>query len=76
MLVVRRTVYEELYSFKKQEGGMNIGDKVTRKWKPEYGEGRVIHVLGDTIVVKWLGMDRPLLNIEKLKYLKVVDENR
>ena len=55
---------------------MKAGDKVTRKWKPQYGSGEVLHVLGDKIVVKWLGLDRPKVIIESPKYLKVIDESR
>ena len=55
---------------------MKTGDKVTRKWKPELGEGVVLHALGDKIVVKWYGLSRPLVNFEQLKYLKIINESR
>jgi hypothetical protein len=59
-----------------QGGTMKTGDKVTRKWKPQYGSGEVLHILGDKIVVKWYGFDRPKVIVESPKYLKVIDEGR
>lgn len=55
---------------------MKAGDRVTRKWKPQYGTGEVLHVLGDKIIVKWFGLDRPKVIIESPKHLKVIDESR
>ncbi len=55
---------------------MKAGDRVTRKRKPQYGTGEVLHVLGDKIVVKWHGLDRPKVIVELPKHLKVVDESR
>ncbi len=55
---------------------MKAGDRVTRKWKPQYGTGEVLHVLGDKIFVKWSGPDRPKVIIESPRYLKVIDESR
>ena len=55
---------------------MKTGDTVTRKWKPEYGKGQIIHILGESIVVKWTHTGMPTLNIEDKKYLKVVNESR
>jgi len=55
---------------------MKIGDRVIRKWKPQYGEGTILHILGETIVVKWMGFERPTINIESPKYLKIINENR
>tara|TARA_Y100000114_G_scaffold152611_1_gene171163 strand:- start:621 stop:809 length:189 start_codon:yes stop_codon:yes gene_type:complete len=49
---------------------MKPGDLVTRKWKPNYGTGTIIHVLGDTIVVKWILNERPKVIVEERKYLK------
>jgi len=51
---------------------MNIGDKVTRRWKPSLGVGTILHILGDKIVVKWDGGARPTINFEKLKHLKAI----
>ena len=52
---------------------MKPGDKVKRMWKPKYGHGEVIHVLGDTIVVKWNIDNKPKILFEEIKYLKMVD---
>ena len=51
---------------------MNIGDKVTRKWKPALGEGTILHIFGDKIVVRWGGPDHPTIHFEKLKHLKII----
>lgn len=55
---------------------MKVGDMVKRKWKPQYGNGEILHILGDKIVVKWFGLSRPKIIIESPKYLKVLDESR
>lgn len=68
------SVWSQLLGHK--EKPMKAGDRVTRKWKPQYGSGEVLHVLGDKIVVKWLGLDRPKIIIESPKYLKVIHESR
>ena len=60
----------------RKEKTMKAGDRVTRKWKPKYGTGEVLHVLGDKIVVKWFGLDRPKVIIESPKHLKVIDGSR
>jgi len=52
---------------------MRPGDLVLRKWKPKYGIGTIIHVLGETIVVKWILNDRPKIIFENQKHLKKVD---
>lgn len=49
---------------------MKVGDKVTRKWKPALGQGEIIHVLGDIIVVKWCGSEIPTIDFEKAEHLK------
>tara|TARA_B100000287_G_scaffold412392_1_gene442801 strand:- start:135 stop:290 length:156 start_codon:yes stop_codon:yes gene_type:complete len=51
---------------------MKPGDKVLRKWKPKYGEGKVVHVLGETIVVLWTGTGVPKIEFEEKKYLKLI----
>jgi ribosomal protein L21E len=51
---------------------MKSGDLVLRKWKPKYGTGIVLHVLGETIVVKWILDERPKIIFEKEKHLKKV----
>jgi hypothetical protein len=53
---------------------MKIGDNVTRKWKPALGKGKVIHLLGETVVVKWFCDGVPRLEFEERKYLKVINE--
>jgi len=55
---------------------MKIGDSVIRKWKPALGEGKIVHLLGETIVVKWFCDDMPRLEFEEKKYLKVINESR
>lgn len=47
-----------------------IGDKVTRKWKPHLGEGKVTHILGSQFVVTWYGPKTPTIGFEDGKYLK------
>ena len=54
---------------------MKVGDTVRRRWKPKYGEGIIIHKLGETFVVKWYGKDRPFVEFEEEKHLKPVNEN-
>ena len=53
---------------------MKPGDLVTRKWKPQYGTGTVVHVLGNTVVVKWVLNERPKMIFEELKHLKKIDK--
>jgi hypothetical protein len=53
---------------------MKTGDKVIRKWKPAYGEGQIMHILGESVVVKWTHTGMPTVNIEDKKYLKVINE--
>ena len=53
---------------------MKPGDLVSRKWKPQYGTGTVVHVLGDTVVVKWILDDVPKIIIEQGKHLKRLSE--
>jgi hypothetical protein len=55
------------------EISMKPGDKVTRMWKPKYGQGEVVHVLGETIVVKWVINNNPQLIFEQIRYLKKVN---
>ena len=55
---------------------MKIGDNVTRKWKPALGQGQVVHLLGETVVVRWFLEGRPRLEFEERKYLKVINESR
>lgn len=55
---------------------MKIGDKVTRKWRPALGEGEVVHLMGESVVVKWRKNGIPKVEFEERKYLKVVDESR
>ena len=50
---------------------MKVGDTVTRKWKPALGNGIILHILGKTFVVKWYGLDRPLVQFEEEKNLKI-----
>ncbi len=52
---------------------MKPGDKVKRMWKPKYGHGEVIHVLGDTIVVRWNIENKAQLIFEQMKYLRKVE---
>ncbi len=54
---------------------MKPGDQVSRKWKPKYGTGTVVHVLGETIVVKWIVNERPKIIFENQKYLKKINED-
>ncbi len=54
---------------------MKPGDQVSRKWKPQYGTGTVVHVLGETIVVKWILNERPKIIFENQKYLKKINED-
>jgi hypothetical protein len=54
---------------------MKTGDKVIRKWKPSLGEGKVVHILGDKIVVQWMPNGNPKMNIEDKKYLKLINES-
>jgi len=49
---------------------MNIGDKVTRRWKPALGEGTILHILGDKIVVRWMGGGLPAIHFEKPEHLR------
>ena len=51
---------------------MKPGDLVTRKWKPQYGTGTIVHVLGETIIVKWILDEKPKIAFEKEKHLKKV----
>ena len=53
---------------------MKVGDTVTRKWKPQYGEGIILHILGDEkVIVKWYGARlRPLVLVDNIKYLKAI----
>ena len=53
-----------------------IGDKVTRKWKPRLGEGIVTHVLGDKIVVTWYGTETPIIEFEEVKNLKAFKKGK
>ena len=53
---------------------MKIGDNVTRKWKPALGQGKIVHLLGETVVVKWTVDGVPKLLFEERKYLKVSSE--
>ena len=55
---------------------MNIGDRVTRKWKPALGEGTILHILGDKIVVRWSGLEKPTIHFEKPEHLRALNENR
>ena len=55
---------------------IKIGDKVTRRWKPALGVGEVMHVLGETIVVKWTAGDKPDTVFESAKHLRKVDAGR
>ena len=52
---------------------MKPGDKVKRMWKPKYGHGEIIHVLGDTIVVRWNIENKVQLIFEQMKYLRKVE---
>lgn len=56
----------------KKDIKMKPGDLVTRKWKPQYGIGTIVHVLGETIVVKWVLNKRPKMIFEKKEHLKKV----
>ena len=47
---------------------MKIGDKVTRRWRPALGEGEIIHLMGDTVVVKWPRDGIPRMEFEEKKY--------
>ena len=53
---------------------MKPGDLVTRKWKPQYGIGTIVHILGETIVVKWVLNERPKMIFEKKEHLKKVSK--
>ena len=54
---------------------MKIGDKVVRKWKPSFDDGRVMHIFGDKVLVKWYFANKVPVNIlEEAKHLKVVNE--
>tara|TARA_Y100001963_G_C6675834_1_gene397376 strand:- start:69 stop:236 length:168 start_codon:yes stop_codon:yes gene_type:complete len=55
---------------------MKIGDNVIRKWKPMLGEGKIIHLLGETVVVKWLRDGKPEIGLEEKRYIKVINEDR
>ena len=55
---------------------MKIGDKVIRKWKPALGEGKIVHLLGDTAVVRFNPSGITSMEIEKIKHLKVISESR
>ena len=52
---------------------MKPGDKVKRMWKPKYGHGEIVHVLGNTIVVKWNIDNKVKLIFEEIKYLRKVE---
>jgi len=52
---------------------MKPGDKVKRMWKPKYGHGEIVHVLGNTIVVKWNIDNEVKLIFEEIKYLRKVE---
>ena len=54
---------------------MKPGDLVTRKWKPEYGTGTILHIVGNKIAVKWFLNDRPKVIFEEVKYLKKINED-
>ena len=55
---------------------MKPGDKVTRKWKPQYGTGTVVHVLGETIAVKWILNHIPKIILEEYKYLRKINRDK
>ena len=55
---------------------MKPGDLVSRKWKPQFGTGTIIHVLGESIVVRWVLNNKPKIVIEKQKHLKRVERNK
>ena len=51
----------------------SIGETVTRKWKPEYGQGTILHMLGDKVAVRWYSEQKePFVSIEEVRYLKAV----
>lgn len=52
-----------------------VGDKVTRKWKPHLGSGRITHIIGDKIVVTWYGGEMPKIEFEVEKNLKATSED-
>ena len=53
---------------------MKIGDKVTRKWRPALGEGEIVHLMGESVVVKWKRDGIPKMEFEKVKYLRLINE--
>ena len=55
---------------------IRVKDKVIKDKKPELGEGVVLHIFGDSYVVKWYGTGRPLIQYEKVKDLRKADESR
>ncbi len=55
---------------------MKVGDKVRRKWRPQYGDGVIIHKLGETFVVKWYGKKKPFIELEVENHLRLISENR
>ena len=55
---------------------LKIGDKVERRWRPALGQGVVTHILGDKIVVTWYGLEKPTIEIEEVKYLRVLNGSR
>ena len=55
---------------------MQVGDRVTRRWKPALGIGTILHILGNKICVKWSNGSRPKVAFELPKHLKAVDESR
>jgi len=48
---------------------MKPGDRVTRKWKPALGEGEVLHILGDDIVINWNPSGIAKVTAENKKYV-------
>ena len=57
---------------------IKLNDKVERKWKPELGQGEVLHLIGESAVVRWQGtrsgnLVTPVVTIEERKYLKVLE---
>ena len=55
---------------------LKIGDKVERRWKPALGHGIITHILGNKIVVTWYGPEKPIVEFEQAKYLRVLNESR
>ncbi len=55
---------------------LKIGDKVERRWKPALGHGVITHILGNKIVVTWYGPEKPIVEFEQAKYLRVLNESR